>query len=228
MARVIYGAIVTSIHGKIGGTVFQKNAYGHTIKNTPTMVRPNTALQQVSKGNIAVVSQMWRSLSPANQQTWISFAALFPQYSRHNPSSALSGYAVFMLRNLLAQQSPIYRINTTNQSIQPAAIFAPIFHRVDATHYHLNLNGTPYVTACEVSIFMSPPASASTVINKNTLKNIAIADESTGAIYWPDYGIPWTFPAPVVGQKILVKLQQFDSDDGYVYAPQFFNIIVTT
>jgi hypothetical protein len=228
MARVIYGAIVTSIHGKIGGTVFQKNAYGHTVKNTPTMVRPNTALQQVSKGNIAVVSQIWRSLSKADQNTWISFAALFPQYSRHNPSSALSGYAVFMLRNLLAQQAPIFRINNTALSIQPSAIFAPVFHRIGLNNYRLDLNGAPYVIACEVSIFLSPPASSSTVINKNTLKNIGIIDSSTGTWSWPGSGSPWPFPAPVIGQKILVKLQQFDSYDGYVYAPQFFNIIVTT
>lgn len=228
MARVIYGAIVTSIHGKVGGTVFQKNAYGHTVKNTPTMVRPNTALQQVSKGNIAVVSQIWRSLSSADKQTWISFAALFPQYSRHNPSSALSGYAVFMMRNLVAQLDSTYRINTTAQSILPSAVYAPAFHRVDATHFHINLNGVPLVHGCEVSIFMSPPAAAIAVINKNTLKNICIADDSDGDCYWPDYGVPWPFPPPVVGQKILVKLQQFGSVDGYVYAPQFFNVIITT
>jgi len=33
MARIIYGAIGTEIRGKVGGTVFQGNKHGYTIKN---------------------------------------------------------------------------------------------------------------------------------------------------------------------------------------------------
>ena len=63
MARITYSGLVTSIRGKVGGTVFQANAYGHTVKNSPNMVRPNTPDQQLSKVILSKAVKLWSEIS---------------------------------------------------------------------------------------------------------------------------------------------------------------------
>ena len=95
MARVIYGAIVTSIHGSIGGTTFQSNSYGSTIKNKPTMVKPKTQKQGQVKTILALVTKAWKSTTDTARSNWNTWASTNPQYAKNNPTSQLSGFACF-------------------------------------------------------------------------------------------------------------------------------------
>lgn len=96
MARITYSGLVTSIRGKVGGTVFQANAYGHTVKNSPNMVRPNTPDQQLSKVILSKAVKLWSEISQPERDSWNTFASTFPQYAKNNPSSVLSGFNVFV------------------------------------------------------------------------------------------------------------------------------------
>ena len=75
MARIIYSALVTQIKGSVGGTTFQSNAYGFTIKNKASVVKPRTMLQERSKKFFASATGAWRKLSQTNRDTWVSWAA---------------------------------------------------------------------------------------------------------------------------------------------------------
>lgn len=101
MARIVFSAIVDNIRGSIGGTTFQKNAYGYTIKSKPNMVNPNTALQNERKVIMSLVSRSWRDMSQSDRDAYETYASTFPQYSKHNANSQLSGYAVFLKYNFL-------------------------------------------------------------------------------------------------------------------------------
>lgn len=96
MARVTYGALVTEIKGSIGGSTFQSNAYGFTMKNKPNMVKPNTEDQERSKLIFSVATKSWVSMSSSGRTNWNTFANTYPQYAKNNPSSQLSGYAAFV------------------------------------------------------------------------------------------------------------------------------------
>lgn len=95
MARIIYSALIESIRGSIGGTTFQKNAYGYTIKKKPNMCKPNTQPQQLQKTFFALAVRAWGQLTNAQRTDWDTWASTYPQYAKHNPSSQLSGFAVF-------------------------------------------------------------------------------------------------------------------------------------
>lgn len=96
MARIIYSGIVTKISGSMGGTTFQSNAYGYTCKNKANMVKPNSEDQQLRKLILASATKNWSSMAQLGRDNWNTFAATFPQYSKHNTSAVLSGFAVFV------------------------------------------------------------------------------------------------------------------------------------
>ena len=101
MARIIYSALVDSIRGSIGGTTFQKNAYGYTAKSKPNMIRPQSPFQNIRKNSFRHVIKSWQGLSVAQRADWNAWAAAFPQYAKHNPSAQLSGFAVFCKYHLI-------------------------------------------------------------------------------------------------------------------------------
>lgn len=101
MARIIYTGLVESIRGSIGGTTFQRNAYGYTVKRKPNMINPNSALQNARKLIFSRVTRAWRDLTQAKRDEYDSWASTYPQYSKYNPESQLSGYAVFVKYNCL-------------------------------------------------------------------------------------------------------------------------------
>lgn len=100
MARIRYSAIVTEIAGSIGGSTFQRNAYGFTVKNKPNMVVPNRVRQQRRKRGFAAQTQKWRLLTQPQRDQWISYATAFPVPSRLNPDSILNGFNVFVRYHL--------------------------------------------------------------------------------------------------------------------------------
>lgn len=95
MARVVYSALVESIQGSIGGTTFQKNAYGYTVKKKPNVIRPASPFQNLRKRNMATMISAWKALDPADRATWDSYANTYPQYSKHNPTAQLSGFNLY-------------------------------------------------------------------------------------------------------------------------------------
>lgn len=101
MARIIYSGLVDSIRGSIAGTTFQSNAYGHTIKKKPNIVKPKSALQNNRKYILSQVTRTWRTMTQSQRDAWNTWASTYPQYAKHNSSAELSGYAVFVKFNCL-------------------------------------------------------------------------------------------------------------------------------
>lgn len=97
MARIIYGAMVSNIRGSIGGTTFQANGFGYTVKQKPKMVIPLSKNQELSKLIMRKLTTMWRTLTDAERGTWNYFANTYPQYSAHNPLVKISGYTLWCM-----------------------------------------------------------------------------------------------------------------------------------
>jgi hypothetical protein len=118
MARIVYGALVTSVRGSVGGTTFQKNKFGFTIKNKPKMILPLSRDQFLSKNIIRRCTTLWATLTPGERLSWINFAATYPQFSKHNPAVAISGYNLFVmwsfqyLLSTFVENSPILECQT--------------------------------------------------------------------------------------------------------------------
>lgn len=101
MARIKYSALVENIRGSIGGTTFQRNAYGYTVKSKPAIVNPQTAMQRERKTGMQWAQNRWRTLSGANRATWDTYATNYPVPSRLNPDAYLGGQQLFMRHEML-------------------------------------------------------------------------------------------------------------------------------
>ena len=121
MARIIYSGLVTEIAGSIGGTTFQRNAYGFTIKNKPNMVNAKKPLQNTRKTSFASTSQKWRGLTQTQRDLWIALSLSQPVPSRLNPNSNLNGFNLFCrYHNFLALVDDVATL--TN----PSGVFASL------------------------------------------------------------------------------------------------------
>ena len=96
MARIVYSALIEKISGSIGGTTFQANSYGYTVKKKPNIIHPNSFLQNRQKAYLALAVREWGQLTDAQRTDWNTWSSTYLQYARHNPSAQLSGFAVFV------------------------------------------------------------------------------------------------------------------------------------
>jgi len=96
MARIVYSALIDNIRGSVGGTTFQKNAYGYTVKHKPNMIKPWTSDQLARQIAFSRAVKAWKQASTQTRNNWDSWAVTNPQYSKHNPNAVLSGFACFV------------------------------------------------------------------------------------------------------------------------------------
>ena len=95
MARIVYSGLVTHISGSVGGSTFQRNGYGFSIKNKPLISKPLSREQMLRQSLLAQVVSSWNNLQNSDRSTWNAFAASYPQYANHNNNSRLNGYNLY-------------------------------------------------------------------------------------------------------------------------------------
>lgn len=121
MARIKFGSLVTSIRGSVGGSTFQKNRYGYTIKNKSNQVSPRNVSQRRRQARFYSAMQKWISLSNAQRQQWGNYAITYPVQSINNPDSYLNGYNYFcqyhLYLSMINQQSILSDPNGTRFQI---------------------------------------------------------------------------------------------------------------
>lgn len=91
MAKVIYGAGVSQMSGKQGGTVFSRNKSGAYTRTNRKGTNPNTALQQSRRANFRAASRYFKTLSAVEQQSFKDNAINYPQIDRLGQTVTLSG-----------------------------------------------------------------------------------------------------------------------------------------
>jgi hypothetical protein len=228
MARIKYSALVTEIKGSIGGTTFQSNAYGYTIKNKPRQVKPKSQYQNRSKLYLAAAAQQWNYLGSSSRGEWDAWAAANPQYAKNNPSAVLSGFAVFVR---VCQQIFLRSGDISDVTVSPSyTIYA-----VDTPTFTLTRDGGVLTLAYSwvlgethnrANVFMSQPYKP-TVNFAGTrtrfIKNIQTDSDSNdiASEYSSLFG-----SLPAVGDKIFVDNVQYDQSNGMVYARQSAEVIV--
>jgi hypothetical protein len=169
MARIQYSALVTSIRGSIGGTTFQKNAYGFSVKNKANLIRPNSQLQNQHKNFIGTVHQLWNQLGTDGQAVWNSYALAYPQFSKFNTASRLSGHAVFLKRNLLCWFDLSWGVDTPafQATLNPA--FTPIVNVYAGPYLQVKTNA-PLNNGTFFLLYVSKITSVASPVRRNMFK----------------------------------------------------------
>lgn len=109
MATGKYGAIITDIKGKIGGTVFKGTKSGAAIQNKTRKRSSSTSSGKLTKAdagrtianqrNLGAIATAWRALDQADRDAWIAAAPDFPFINRFGESYTGSGYQLYMQCN---------------------------------------------------------------------------------------------------------------------------------
>lgn len=207
MARIIYTALVQQIAGTMGGTTFQRNAYGYTIKNKPNMVRPNRALQNTRKITFQGIVQFWRGMSDTVRGEWITYAATYPIPSRLNPDSDLNGFNYFVRYNSYYALITGGAITDVSGPAPTTLTGVAIELEDDGGTFNVNIEATVGAGSMNALIYLTRVQGAGQVFVKNT--PVLIANYAGGypasvdvtAAYAARYG-----SVPEAGQSLGVRV----------------------
>lgn len=227
MARIIYGALVTSIRGSIQGTTFQRNAYGYTVKGKPNIINPNSAKQNAAKRRFASANQAWRTLSGSDRANWNTYAATFPIPSRLNPSAYLSGLAAFTRYHGVTSQSNAATLANPSGP-QGTCVVNSLTIENGGIGATLELNATTTEGPWEVYIYLTRPLQATQNFVKSWQRYIGSAADSL----WPTIGISvqyfvtfGQFPQP--GDRVGTILALVNTTNGQIFftSPEVLTVL---
>lgn len=226
MARIIYSALVTKITGSIGGTTFQSNAYGYSVKNKPNMVNPTKLKQRFSQQALIAAQSLWLATGISGWSTWDAYALAYPQYSKHNPSSRLSGHAVFMKRNLMAFGDELQMIDAPNMYATNNPTYVPTITLAGGV-LSLHPNETSSTSDIQTNIFLTAPLMPLAIIRRNMFKFIQTNYHITGSMNITSAYLSQYTVLPTIGQKVGLIFRSFGELTGAVFAEQYYEIIVS-
>jgi len=226
MARVTYGSMVTELRGKIGGTVFQRNAYGFSAKNKGTTCFSATAFQQSMRDSLKKAVQAWSLLSSGQRDSWNVYASTYPQYPHNGGSTELSGYNVFVKSNALrfmASQGIVTNCvlaNNVENTFNPEA-------QVASGEMAFNLGSLDGSNNSFFLIFLSPPIGYYTSITKKNTRYIILTSDPEHHFFMHDEYIAVYGALPSVIDNLNCKVLQVGIDNGQVSAYSYFRIVIT-
>jgi hypothetical protein len=99
MGTIKFGGGVVDIRGSIGGTVYSRNANGAYARNRTKPYNPNTASQQDARNTFGSIARTWKTLTEAQQKSFIDQTAAYPYVNRLGESSTLTGFQLFQKVN---------------------------------------------------------------------------------------------------------------------------------
>ena len=100
MAQVQFGALVTDIKGKIGGTTFKGNYSAASMQNIVKPFRKSTVFNQVQKSRLANVAGTWKTLTEEEKTAWNAIALTWPFVNCFGETYNGSGFMVYCQVNL--------------------------------------------------------------------------------------------------------------------------------
>ena len=220
MAKVLYGALLVDMRGKINGTVFSKNRGGAYARTKVTPTNPQTVAQNLVRSRLTGFSQGWRGLSQAVRDAWNAAVAGFPRTNVFGAQKILSGHQLYI--GLNSQLSAAGQTAITNP---PLAVGAPavlsLAPTADEGTQGFSLAYTPTPVPANTSLIVEATQQVSPgKSNLNSLYRqiqvIAAAAASPGdiaAAYIAKFG------SLVEGQKIGIRVRFVNNLTGETSGP---------
>ena len=205
MARIIYSGLVESIKGSIAGTTFQANKYGFTVKKKPKITKPATALQNQRKIIMSKVTRTWRDLTQAQRDAYDTYAETYPQYSKHNPSAQLSGYAVYVKYNCIRLLSTP-QVKTSSSYTPPATDTLSYVVRNESGVLKVYVTSDTDDEEWILNLFMSRPFAVTQNFIGSKTKYISAASNTDGSVTITDEYTALYGTVPSVGDYIALDV----------------------
>lgn len=212
MAKIKFGALMVDMRGKQGGTVYSRNKGGAYSKNKVTPLNPRSTAQQLQRSLMASSAGAWRSLTQDQRNAWNENAANFPRTDVFGDTVILSGNALHNQLNLNLTKVGLSPISVCPT---PADVFNTPIDLVTATVIALDIDIPSALPSGTHAVIRATPNLSAGISNFNSrLRDIAVANNASGATIdvFSDYVAK--FGTPVVGSKIGVQIVTVDDVTG--------------
>jgi hypothetical protein len=206
MARVEYGAIITSLKGNIAGQTFQNGHVSKVLRNKGYRKGSSTKARQAQVSNLIVASAGWRLMSVAEIEVWNGTADDWPFKDKFGNTYYGTGYQKFVAYTIALKLLGFPSVNAPE---------APL-NADDPGGFTITCDGSSSLLVDAVNVagqdqflqvFASAPMSRGRNGNNRRYRALPIVNMNGGDSwdYWNDYIAIYGIPA--IGQIIYFKLQ---------------------
>lgn len=223
MALLTFGGGITAMTGSMAGNTFAKTAGGYIIKAKSNPTAGVTAKSRVSKLITGQLSKVYSvTLSPNQHAAWKVFAASNPYTSNNGLTKLLTGHNLFIKLNYPLMEYG-YSINLDPPADRPQNIvnFLNVIPTSGNPGTILITGGVLGPVVDTLVLVSCTPALRPGIRSKQSALRdlpitipINIATDVTDA-YLANFGTTPTGP----GQRIIVQIQAFNTDTGWLSAP---------
>lgn len=208
MALVSYGAIITNMRGKQGGSIFTANPAGAVMRNKTIPYRRQTQAKSKRNTQWKLFTQSWRSLGASDISAWQTFATNFTFHNKLGAPVAARANIVFSTTNYFYYLQNVSILSTpatfTTPPIPGIASYSAI---ISAPQFILNFNPA----SADVYAYIS--ASAPFTLGQQYkfqrripyMVNITATTGGTTFDLWPYYSAMFPFAQP--GQYCWVAVR---------------------
>ena len=217
MARIKYSALVDQINGSIGGTTFQNNRYGYTIKRKPSGTKTGTPSQKNRRFALYQVQQAWIALSDVQRAAWNTYASTFPTPTRLNPTSFLNGVNLYERYNLLRITAGETQLSNPSGAQETLSFGGLNLERSGSTLFltsAVSLSGSNWFAM----FFLSRPLRSTTQDSKSKTRFTYVdftsgdTEEFIEAEYEALFGV-----LPAIGEFVQIRRVYLNSTNGQIY-----------
>jgi len=225
MALVELSGLITSIRGKVKGSVIQLSNSGFILRNNAIPANRNTNLQHKTRANTFRILQEWTKLSDAQRATWLSYTQYNPVPQKRTRYLKLSGQQTFIKFNSyrLEYDLPILLTPWFNK-----CILTPISLTLSSTGAVLSITANRVlVSADEFIILFLTVIYRSSVNNPgSTYKLIKFVTTNTDTfnITAPYLALFGTIPQP--GETIFMKYTNASKLSGLPFPFKFEKVLL--
>lgn len=224
--RVVFGAIITEGHGKLGGMIVQQSYGGYQMRNLKQPLKNPSKVQSVNRVNYAYVTKAWRGLSNDERQSF-----------NDNAPMGTSGFEFFNSLNLALSSSGNSIITEYTPPVDNPTAFSPFFYSqtyndsdpVPNMSFNLvsGINNIP--TGDWIPAFLWTGWVPSSIysyprINRKIYFPTDSYSSSSYTIYWGTNDNPQPFP-PAAGSKCLFTERWINNSTGQQFIGSTYEII---
>jgi hypothetical protein len=226
MARIVYGALATEIRGSIGGTTFQGNAYGFSVKNKANMARLQSERQREAHRRLDYVVKGWQQISQEQRDKWTAWAIAHPVQASNNPSAILDGYGYWLKYNLMHTMWVSTYLAAPNEGTLSLPSLTPYVNNSAGV---LAINPVPSFEASAIffNLYMSPPIPPTKGFSDSYTRAIIVLPVTSGNADITSYYNAVFGSIPPSGSRIMVELQLWGGSIPYIFGSQKFILEVS-
>ena len=202
MARIKLSALISEISGKVGGTVFQKNKNGWSMKNKSVGTKKLSPRSQNIKSINLRISTAWANLSQANRNLYAQFVSFIRISQVKNTSNYISAYEYFRKNNFYRL---FYSISILETPVFSVLTFQSLTADLSLSMGSLYIDLDRYLdSGIEFLIIsLTKPLNSGAYNNKSLYKMLPIVTTSSIQLDITAEYLAIFHVLPVIGQKIF-------------------------